>query len=111
MYELVMSTQRVVPPYYSLQHLEMAKNDPKRHYYPLTKLGGAFLLENIFIMFRRSLLGAMRDPNAVIFAIVLTALEEAILRSSMVFRDTYFRKLLGRPKMTDAELALQRKTW
>ena len=111
MHEFVMTIQRLSPPYHGTEERELAMNDPRRHYYPLTKLGGAFLIESTFVMFRRSLLGAMRDPAAVIFAVVFSALEEAIMRSTMVYRDTFFRKLLGRPKMTDAELAMQRKTW
>ena len=57
------------------------------------------------------MLGAMQDPTAIVLAIVLTALEEAILRSTMVARDTYFRELLGLPELSDAELSYQRKIW
>ena len=65
---------------------ELALNDTKRHYFALSMMGGAFALEHIFVMYRRCMLGSMRDPSAVVLAIVLTALEEAILRSTMVYR-------------------------
>ena len=65
----------------------------------------------IFVMFRRTMLGAMRDPAAIILAVVLTALEEAILRSTMVFRDTLFHKWLSEPEMSDDELMYQRRKW
>ena len=65
---------------------ELAMNDPKRHYFALVAMNAAFGLEGIFVMYRRCMLGSMRDPSAVVLAIVLTALEEAILRSTMVYR-------------------------
>ena len=72
---------------------------------------GPLLIENIFVFYRRSMLGTMRDTTAIVFAVMLTALEEAILRSTLVYRDTFFRKLLDQPEMSDAELVYQRKTW
>ena len=57
------------------------------------------------------MLGAMRDPSAVILAVVLTAVEEALLRSTMVFRDSFFRVLIGKKELSDAEFAFQRRRW
>ena len=86
-------------------------NDPKMEYYAITMMNSSLTLETIFATFRRLMLGGMRDPSAVIFAIVLNALEEAILRSTMVIRDNYIRELLGKPPLSDVELAFQRKIW
>ena len=68
-------------------------------------------MESLFVMYRRSMLGVMHDPTAIVVAVVLTALEEAFLRSTMVYRDNLFRKLMGLPERSDAELAYQRKIW
>ena len=57
------------------------------------------------------MLGAMRDARVVVAAIVLTALEEALARSTMVYRDTVLAKFLGQPELSATELVLQRKIW
>ena len=69
------------------------------------------MLEFMFVMFRRSMLGAIRDPSAVVLAVLITAVEEAVLRSSMVYRDLFIRKVLGLAEMSDAELQFQRRMW
>ena len=66
------------------EHGKLALNDPKRHYLALSDMNTAFLLEHIFVFVRRALIGAMSDPTAILLAIVTTAIEEAILRSTMV---------------------------
>ena len=85
--------------------------DPKLHFHVLTKMSGAFFLESIFIMYRRTMLGAMSDPRAQVAAIIFTALEEALMRSTLVARDTFFAKLLGRPERSPAEHLCQREIW
>ena len=57
------------------------------------------------------MLGAIRNPSVAITACVLTSFEEAILRSTMVYRDTFFAKLLGKPEPTAAEVIMRRKLW
>ena len=79
--------------------------------FALQGIGMASALENVFVLYRRTMLGAMVDKSATVLAVALTALEEAILRSTMVNRDMFFRKMLGKPDLSDAELAYQRKTW
>ena len=37
----------------------------------------------------------MRNPNMAILAILLTAVEEALLRTTLVWRDSMFRSILG----------------
>ena len=45
------------------------------------------------------------------FAIVLTGLEEVVMRSTMVERDMFFRWLQGLPDLTEDEEELQRRLW
>ena len=45
------------------------------------------------------------------FAIVLTGLEEVIVRSTMAERDMFFRWLQGLPDLTEDEEELQRRLW
>ena len=71
---------------FSAEDRKLMMNDPKRHYFALVNMNSPFMLENIFVMYRRCMLGAMRDPSAIILAVVLTAVEEAILRSTLVHR-------------------------
>ena len=108
--ELVMTFQRLNPSY-GPGNLELALNDPKRHYFAMSAMNSAFLLEQIFVMVRRAMMMGIQDPTAIVLAIVCTALEEAILRSTMVMRDIFFRRLLGKPEMSDAELLYLRRTW
>ena len=77
---------------------------PDMHYHDLNSMSSAFFLENIMVMYRRCMLGCMIDPTASVVAIVLTALEEAILRSTMVYRDHFIDRLMDRPEPTEAEL-------
>ena len=62
-------------------------------------------------MYRRMMVGSIVDPTAQVVAIVLTALEEAVLRSTMVARDTYVAKLRDGRDMTGPELEQQRRVW
>ena len=81
------------------------------HYHVLDKLSGALLLETLFGMYRRMMIGAIVDPRTHVIAIVLTALEETVLRSTMVFRDTLVAKLRDGRDMTSSELEQQRRVW
>ena len=106
-----MALQRLNSSYMDPGNRERVMNFPEYHYYPLSLMGAPFLLEKIFALYRRTLLGAIKDPTAVLVAISITAIEEAIARSTMVLRDTWLNKILGRPEMTDAQVAMQRKIW
>ena len=55
--------------------------------------------------------GVIKDPTTVMLAIVLTGLEEVIMRSTMVERDNFFRWLQGLPEPTEDELKLQQRMW
>ena len=89
----------------------MVLKDPKLHYHLLGRLNPAFLLEGVFVMYRRIMLGAIRNPSVAVAACIFTALEEALFRSTMVYRDTFIANFLGKPKPTAAEVIVQRKIW
>ena len=55
--------------------------------------------------------GVIKDPTTVMLAIVLTGLEEVIMRSTMVYRDNLFRWLQGIPERTEDELKLECRMW
>ena len=55
--------------------------------------------------------GIIRDPSTVMLAIVLTGLEEVIMRSTMVYRDNFFRWLQSLPEPTEGELKLAYRMW
>ena len=44
-------------------------------------------------------------------AIVITGFEEVIMRSTMVYRDSFFRWLQGLPEPTEVEKQLQQRFW
>ena len=112
MQEFVMTLQRVrASVHFSPNIFKLALNDPKRQYYSLAVMGGPALLEHIFVMYRRTMVGAMTDSSAIVLAVVVTALEEAILRSTLVQRDYFFRELLGYSEQSDAERMYQRRIW
>ena len=89
------------------EQLDLVVKDPKMHYHMLSRLNMSFLLENIMVTYRRMMLGCMIDPQATILAVILTALEEAALRSTMVYRDNFFNWLQGLPELSGAELEHQ----
>ena len=92
---------------FNKEQLDLVIKDPKMHYHVLRPLNSAFFLENIMVTYRRMMLGCMIDPQATILAVILTALEEAALRSTMVYRDNFFNWLQGLPELSGAELEHQ----
>ena len=103
LHEFMMTFQRNNSRFTETQ-LQIILNDPKMHYHSLVSMNAAFALEYILVMYRRMMIGCMIDPAASIVAVVLTALEEAIMRTTMVSRDNFFNRLMGRPETTGAEL-------
>ena len=71
----------------------------------------AHLLEAVFIMYRRLMLGIIREPLMVMLAVVVTAFEEVAVRATMVYRDNFFRWLQGLPEPTAEEKELQLRLW
>ena len=104
------TVQRINPPL-DAKELKLVLKDPKMHYHLLSELSPAFQLEAVFVMYRRIMLGAIRNPSVAVAACILTALEEALFRSTMVHRDTFIAKLLGKSERTAAEVIVQRKIW
>ena len=107
--EVTMSLQRISGQGGFL--LRKTVNDPRRKHFAVSALGAAHQLEAVFIMYRRLMLGVIRDPTVVMLAIVLTGLEEVIMRSTMVQRDFFFKWLFGLPEPTEEELKLEKRFW
>ena len=93
------------------EHAELIMANPSLHYHVISGLQGAFVLETVFVMYRRMMLGAMVDPMAQMIAVILTALEETLLRSTMVYRDELFARFLGYAEPSAAEASMKRKVW
>ena len=53
----------------------------------------------------------MSDPSTMVAAIVLTAIEEALSRATMVQRDMYLRRRSGKGDYTPKELDIQHAVW
>ena len=53
----------------------------------------------------------MSDPSTMVAAIVLTAIEEALSRATMVQRDKYLRRRSGKVDYTPKELDVQYAVW
>ncbi len=70
----------------------------------------AAITEEIMVMQRRMMLGAMRDPTATMLTIVVTGVEEAALRCTMDARDSFFEWLTGEDSPTGAQLKYKRLT-
>ena len=83
-------------------------NTPKRHRYFFNMTQNSLLMESLLVTMRRVLLGTFQDSTYSILAIVLTALEEALLRSTMVYRDKLFD---SDDNATAMEVVVKRKIW
>ena len=84
------------------------ENDPDREYYALKSLTTPSILEEIMVMQRRMMLGAMRDPTASVLTIVVTGLEEALVRCTMVYRDEFWDWVTGKTGPTESEIKTKR---
>ena len=84
------------------------ENDPDREYWALRSIATTSMLEEIMVMQRRMMLGAMRDPTASVLTIVVTGLEEALVRCTMVYRDELLDSITGRREPTEAEIKAKR---
>ena len=59
-------------------------------------------------MYRRMMLGAMRSPTATILTIIVTSIEEAIVRCTMVYRDALWDWMTGAEEATGTKLEWKR---
>ena len=84
------------------------ENDPDREYWALKSIAMPSLLEEIMVMQRRMMLGAMRDPTASVLTIVVTGLEEAFVRCTMVYRDEFWDWFTGKADPTESEIKTKR---
>ena len=89
----------------AIKHLE---NDPNRNYILLNQTTSTAMLEEVMSIQRRMMLGCMRDPTATVLTIVMTGLEEALVRCTMVYRDELWDWFTGRSKPTEAEMKHKR---
>ena len=83
-------------------------NDPNREYYALQSITNPSNLEEVMVMQRRMMLGGMRDPSATVLTIVVTGVEEALVRCTMVYRDELWDWITNRPKPTESEIRAKR---
>ena len=84
------------------------ENDPDREYWALKSIASASMLEELMVMQRRMMLGAMRNPTASVLTIVVTGLEEALVRCTMVYRDEFWDWFTGKTEPTEAEIKMKR---
>ena len=84
------------------------ENDPDREYWALRLMTAATALEETLVIQRRMMLGSMQDPSATVLTIVVTGLEEAVVRCTMVHRDEFWDWLTGKPALTEAEIRAKR---
>ena len=82
--------------------------DPDREYWALRAVTMPSLLEEFMVMQRRMMLGAMRDPTVSVLTIVVTGLEEALVRCTMVYRDEVWEWVTSKPKPTESEIKAKR---
>ena len=102
--EFFLTVQRQV----SGNTIKKFENDTDREYYALRKIATSSLLEEVMVMQRRMMLGAMRDPTASVLTIVVTGLEEALVRCTMVYRDDLWDWITGKSEPTESEIKTKR---
>ena len=102
--EFFLTVQRQV----SSDEIKKVENDPDREYWALRQISTPSLLEGVMVMQRRMMLGAMRDPTASVLTIVVTGLEEALVRCTMVYRDELWDWFTGKPEPTESEIKAKR---
>ena len=84
------------------------ENDPDREYWALRSIAMNSMLEEMMVMYRRMMLGAMRNPTASVLTVVVTGLEEALVRCTMVYRDEFWDWIIGKSEPTESEIKSKR---
>ena len=105
MQEFSLTVQRQIS---GSQLMSRFENDPNLEHLALRRIALPSILEEVMVMQRRMMLGAMHDPVAAAVAIVVNGLEEAIVRCTMVYRDELWAWASGRPELNEAELRATR---
>ena len=93
---------------FSRNEFKKFEDDPDRGYWALRQIATPSLLEEVMVMQRRMMLGAMRDPAASVLTIVVTGLEEAFVRCTMVYRDELWDWFTSKPDPTESEIKAKR---
>ena len=75
--------------------------------WPLNALAKTSMLEEVMVMQRRMMLGGMQDPTAAVLTIIVTGLEEALVRCTMADRDDLWEWVTGSPKLTESETEIK----
>ena len=73
-----------------------------------------YVAEILLIMMRRFLIGAIQDPQYATIAILITGVEEAVLRCTLVDRDRFIRKWLyaeDEDDVSEEDRAAQHRVW
>ena len=83
-------------------------------HFPMAMQGPTFLVEGTFTFFKRALIGLIRDPNLAGITIMVTGLEEAVMRSTLQVRDTTWLDTLDfdlskKKSFSSSRLKMQRK--
>ncbi len=89
-------------------------HDQRTRHYCFACMTGAFLVEFIFITFKRTMLGCIANPVIGITAVVVTSIFEAVTRSTMVMRDKYVQRVTKdeeEEQLFEHEVAFQRRIW
>ena len=104
MQEFFLTIQRQL----SSARMEAFENQPGREYWTLLYVGEGSVTEELMVMQRRMMVGGMRDPTATVVTIVVTGLEEAFVRCTMVYRDELWDWIISRPEPDEAKLRTKR---
>ena len=89
------------------KHLRL-ELDPDREYWALKFIFIPSVLEELMVMQRRMMVGAMRDPTASVLTIVVTGLEEALVRCTMVYRDELWDWVTNKSEPTESYIKAKR---
>jgi len=96
-----------------LLSLRNAKNDVKSVSFSeklyLQNQAQVFYLELLLQLTRRIMVGCMHHQFSVYIAVALMSLEEGIMRSTFLERDTWYRQYLKQPPITKSERRIYRQ--
>ena len=70
-----------------------------------------YLVELILVMLRRMLIGGINDPQYATIAILITGIEEALLRCTLIERDLFIRSFFTDEAPSDEQMEYQRGVW
>ena len=70
-----------------------------------------YLCELILVMLRRMLIGGIVDPQYATIAILITGIEEALLRCTLMERDLFIRSFFTDEPPSDEQMEYQKGVW